>query len=120
MQRSNTASDEQNAPEGSGAGREATGDTGAAIAVEAGPRTDAGSDTPAPAIAARLTLIEDSVQAPLSTTQRRLLLERLKESERGWPAEEVARVPDGTEPGFVFHPRPRNGGRKQQKRPIDG
>ncbi|HWE62623.1 MAG TPA: hypothetical protein VHB98_12995 [Chloroflexota bacterium] len=53
---------------------------------------------------AQLALIEHRRVAPLTDAQRRLLLEQLTKPDRSWTTEEIASVPDGTEPALIFHP----------------
>jgi ABC-type branched-subunit amino acid transport system substrate-binding protein len=54
--------------------------------------------------------IEQQIATPLDQEQRQRLRDRLAQSDRLWTPETIAAIPDGTEPGFVFHPLARAGG----------
>jgi hypothetical protein len=55
-------------------------------------------------VQARLTLIERRLTSPLTEDRRARLLAVLSEPRTSWNEDEIACVPDGTEPGIIFRP----------------
>lgn len=51
---------------------------------------------------AQLALIEHRLASPFSVAQRRHLTDRLADQRSRWTGEQIAIVPDGTEPGIIF------------------
>lgn len=54
----------------------------------------------------RIRLIEESRGAPLAEETRVAVLAAIGEMDRKWAEGRTFYVPDGTEPGFLFHPTP--------------
>jgi hypothetical protein len=77
---------------------------------------DLSTDSTSPRfVDAQLTLIEQGISAPLDAERQARLRDRLAQARTVWTAEEIASVPDGTEPGTVYRPlmpeaAPRHGG----------
>jgi|SRR5579872_549816 len=75
------------------------------------PLAAAGEET----VDTRLTLIEKSRGKALTPEQRKAVLENIKNSDDGWAKGREFPVPDGVEPGFVFHPTPLDDRRAKEK-----
>ena len=58
----------------------------------------------------RLIRIEQQIATPLDQERRQRLRDRLAQNDGLWTPEAIAAIPDGTEPGFVFHTLTRAGG----------